>query len=148
MAESPARQPADSTSEPSLGTLVQSAVADMTKLLRYELDLAKIELKQDVKRLGIGGALLAMAAFVGCLVLILLSIALAYGLVALHIWAWAAFLIVAGAYVLLAGLAVLIGLSRVRKIAGLPKTRQTVQDDMTLLRRSDCTAVSPAGKAG
>ena len=148
MAESPARQPAEVTGEPSLGTLVQSAVANMTKLLRYELDLAKIELKQDVKRLGTGGALLAMAAFVGCLVLILLSIALAYGLVALHIWAWAAFLIVAGVYVLLAGLAVLIGLMKVRKLNGLAKTRQTVQDDMTLLRRSDGTAVSPAGKAG
>ncbi len=127
MAGSAARQPADGGDEPSLGSLVQVAVADMTKLVRYELDLAKIELKQDVKRLGIGGALMAIAAFVGCLVLILLCIALAYGLVALHIWAWAAFLIVAGACVLLAGLAVLIGYLKVRKLTGLRTTRRTVQ---------------------
>jgi len=148
MAGTTARQPADGVDEQSLGNLVSAAVADMSKLLRCELDLAKIELKDDVRRLGVGGALLGMAAFVGCLVLVLLCIALAYGLVALGIWTWAAFLIVAGACVLLAGLAVLIGFLKFRKLSGLRKTRQTVTDDLALLRREDGSAMSPAGSAG
>ena len=59
-----------------------------------------------------------MAAFVGCLVLVLLCFAFAYGLIALGIWPWAAFLIVAGTCVLLAALAVLIGYTRCASSAG------------------------------
>jgi uncharacterized membrane protein YqjE len=140
MAEPAARQPAASADEQSLGNLVSLAVQDVSQLIRYELELAKLELKADVKRLGIGGALLGVAAFVGCLVLMLLSFAFGYGLIAVGIWAWAAFLIVAGAYVLLAGLAVLIGYTKVRKLSGLRQTRQTVQDDLALIRRDDGAA--------
>ncbi|GEM_PF-611083 len=121
----------------SLGTLVSGAIKDLSQLIRCELDLAKLELKADVKRLGIAGVLGGLAAFVGCLVLVLLCFALAFGLVTLGIWEWAAFLIVAGACVLIAGLAVLIGFLKVRGISGLRKTRRTVQDDISLLRHED-----------
>ena len=84
----------------SLGDLVALAAKDVSQLIRYEIDLAKTELKGDVQRVGLAGA--GRGRLRGCLVLVLLSIALAFGLVALGIWAWAAFLIVAGAYVLLA----------------------------------------------
>jgi Putative Actinobacterial Holin-X, holin superfamily III len=86
----------------SLGDLVALAAKDVSQLIRYEIDLAKTELRDDVQRIGLAGALGVVAAFVACLVLVLLSIALAFGLVALGIWDWAAFLIVAGAYVLFA----------------------------------------------
>jgi len=86
----------------SLGDLVALAAKDVSQLIRYEIDLAKTELKDDVQRIGLAGALGGVAAFVACLVLVLLSIALAFGLIALGIWAWAAFLIVSGAYVLFA----------------------------------------------
>lgn len=85
----------------SLGDLVALAAKDVSQLIRYEIDLAKSELMDDVQRIGLAGALGVVAAFVACLVLVLLSIALAFGLVALGIWDWAAFLIVAGAYTLL-----------------------------------------------
>ena len=73
------------------------AVKDLSKLVKWEIDLAKLELKADVKRLGLAGVLLAVGAFAGCLVLVLLCFALAYGLLTLGIWSWASFLIVAGA---------------------------------------------------
>src|SRR5712671_3832526 len=92
----------------SLGDLVALAVSDISQLVRYEVDLAKLELKADARRIGIGGVLLGVAAFVGCLVLMLLSFAYAYGLIAAGIWAWAAFLIVAGTCVVLAAVAVAI----------------------------------------
>jgi uncharacterized membrane protein YqjE len=148
MAEPAARRSAVSGDDQSLGDLVSTAVRDVSQLVRCELDLAKIELKADVRRLGIGGALLGMAAFVGCLVLVLLCFAFAYGLVAVGIWPWAAFLIVAGTCVLAAALSVLIGITKVRRLSGLRRTRRTVQDDLALIRREDGSPVPPAVGAG
>jgi uncharacterized membrane protein YqjE len=137
MAEPAVKQTADGAREQSIGSLVSLAVSDVSQLIKCELDLAKLELKADVRRVGIAGALLGMAAFVGCLVLVLLCFAFAWGLVALGIWPWAAFLIVAGTCVLLAGLAVLVGALKFRGLSGLRRTRQTVQQDLTLLKRDD-----------
>jgi hypothetical protein len=81
-------------------------------------------------------------------VLVLLSFAFAYGLITLGIWSWAAFLIVAGTCILLSGLAVLIGYTKVRKLSGLKKTRRTVQDDLAVIRRDDGAPVPPAVGAG
>jgi uncharacterized membrane protein YqjE len=134
------RTPAGGTDQ-SIGDLVSVAARDISQLVRYELDLAKIELKSDVKRLGIGGALLGIGGFVACLVLMLLCFAFAYGLNALHIWLWAAFLIVAGTCVLLIGLAALIGIMMVRKMTGMSKTRSSLADGLSMLRRR------PAAKA-
>ena len=76
-----------------------------------------------------------MAAFVACLVLVLLSIALAFGLVALGIWEWAAFLIVAGAYVLFAVLVLGIAYLKLKRLSGLSKTRKTVTEGLGVLRQ-------------
>jgi hypothetical protein len=121
----------------SLGDLVALAAKDVSQLIRYEIDLAKTELRDDVQRIGLAAALSGVAAFVACLVLVLLSIALAFGLVALGIWAWAAFLIVAGVYVLFAVLVLGIAYLRVRRLSGLSKTRKTVTEGLELLRQQD-----------
>jgi len=118
----------------SLGDLVALAAKDVSQLIRYEIDLAKNELKGDVQRVGLATALGGVAAFVACLVLVLLSIALAFGLVALGIWTWAAFLIVAGAYVVFAVLALGIAYLKLRRLSGLKKTRKTVTEGLEMLR--------------
>ena len=148
MAEPAVKPRADGAHDQSIGSLVSLAVSDVSKLFKAELDLAKLELKDDVRRVGIGGALLGIAAFVGCLILVILCFAYAYGLIAAGIWAWAAFLIVAGTCVLLAGLAVLIGFLKFRGISGLRRTRQTVQEDLTLLKRDDGVPASPTPGTG
>ena len=149
MARSAAPQSLGNDSEPSIGDLVSQAIQDVTQLIRCELALAKLELRDDAKRLGLAAALLAIAAFTGCLILVLLCFAFVYGLVALGIWIWAAFLIVAGECVLLAALAVLIVIVKVRGISGLRKTRQTVQADLALLKRDDDDVPArPAVEAG
>src|SRR5579859_7000790 len=130
----------------SLGDLVALAAKDVSQLIRYEIDLAKTELKGDAKRVGIAVAGFGLAAFVGCLVLVLLCIALAFGLVALGIWTWAAFLIVAGACVLLAGAAVGIAILRLKGLSGLKRTRKSVTEGLGMLRRDGHEpAVSPNG---
>ena len=118
----------------SLGDLVSLAAQDVSQLIRYEIDLAKTELKGDAQRVGMAVAAIALAAFVACLVLVLLSFAFAYGLIARGIWAWAAFLIVSGLYILLAGVALVIALVRVRRLSALSKTRKTVTEGLGLLR--------------
>jgi hypothetical protein len=120
----------------SLGDLVALAAKDVSQLIRYEIDLAKSELMDDVQRVGLAGALGVVAAFVACLVLVLLSIALAFGLVALGIWTWAAFLIVAGAYVVFAVLALGIAYLKLRRVSGLKKTRETVTEGLEMLRQN------------
>jgi Putative Actinobacterial Holin-X, holin superfamily III len=147
MAEPAGRYPAGTASDASVGGLVSLAVKDITQLVRYELDLAKIELKTDVRRLAVSAALFGLSAFVGCLVLILLCFALAYGLMALGIWGWASFLITAGTCVLVAGLAVGIGVLVIKRLGGLPRTRRTVSDDLALLRRGDGAGAPPRAPA-
>ena len=121
----------------SLGDLVALAAKDVSQLIRYEIDLAKTELRDDVQRVGLAAALSGVAAFVACLVLVLLSIALAFGLVALGIWAWAAFLIVSGVYVLFAVLVLGIAYLKLRRVTGLSQTRKTVTEGLELLRHED-----------
>ena len=132
-------------SEASLGDLVSLAVQDASRLVRAEMDLAKVELREDGKRLGVAGLLLGMAAFAACLVLMLLCFALAYGLNTAGLPLWAAFLIVAGLCVLLAALAILIVRQKMQHVTGLSKTRQTVQEDLALLRRDDGPSGLPTG---
>ena len=129
--------PGPAGGDQSLGDLVALAAKDVSQLIRYEIDLAKTELKDDVQRIGLAAALSGVAAFVACLVLVLLSIALAFGLVALGIWAWAAFLIVAGVYVLFAVLVLGIAYLRVRRLSGLSKTRKTVTEGLEILRQEN-----------
>jgi uncharacterized membrane protein YqjE len=130
----------------SLGDLVALAAKDVSQLVRFEIELAKTELKGDAKRVGLAAALAGVAAFVGCLVLVLCCIAFAYGLITLGIWHWAAFLIVAGVCVLLAAVAVLIAVRRVKHLSGLRKTRKTVTEDIGMLRHDGQTPEITAGK--
>ena len=129
----------------SLGELVSLAVKDVSQLIRCEIDLAKLELRDDVKRLGISSAMIAVAGFVGCIVLILLSFAATYGLIATGIPPWGGFLIVSGAYIAFAGTAVLYGVLKVRRMTGLRRTRASVQDSLAMLRPNGSPDGSPGG---
>ena len=120
----------------SLGDLVALAAKDVSQLIRYEIDLAKTELRSDAQRVGVAVGAIGLAAFVACLVLVLLSIALAFGLRTLGIWDWAAFLIVSGLYILVAGVVLWIALLRARRMSGLSKTRKTVTEGLEMLRQN------------
>ena len=127
--------PGPAGGDQSLGDLVALAAKDVSQLIRYEIDLAKTELKGDAKRVGIAVAGFGLAAFVGCLVLVLLSIALAFGLVALGVWNWAAFLIVAGLYIVLGGTGVGLATVKLKRLSGLRVTRKTVTEGLGMLRQ-------------
>ena len=134
MTDSSAR-PSRPDQEQSVGALVSQAMADVSELLRCEVDLAKLELKDDATRALVAGASLGMAGFAGCLVLVLLCFAYAYALMELGIPGSISFLIVALTCVVLAILGVVIARWRFAAMRGLPRTRGTISQDIAVLRR-------------
>jgi hypothetical protein len=130
-------RPDSAAGQQSLGDLVSGAVKDVSQLVRYEISLAVSEAKTDAKRIGVAAGFAVVGLFVGCLLVVLLCFAFAYGLNAAGIWLWAAFLIVAGTCLLLIGLAALIAYWLIRRVTGMKMTRKTVVDDLGMLRRGD-----------
>ncbi len=64
----------------SLGELLGEVTRDMSTLMRQEVELAKVELKQSATRAGKGGGMLAGAGVAGHFVLLFLSLALWWAL--------------------------------------------------------------------
>jgi uncharacterized membrane protein YqjE len=146
MAESVTSRPLEDDGDQSVGDLVSLVLRDVTRLIRCELDLARLELRGDARRVAMAVVLLGTAAFGGFLILVMLSFALAEGLITVGIWTWAAFLIVAGVWLVLDAIAVAVVYLKMRRMSGLRKTRATVQDDLALLRRGDEAAVPAAAE--
>ena len=110
-----ATEPVQDT-DPTIGRLVTDASRDISTLISKEIELAKSELKVSVKAGGIGIGLFAAAGFLAVLAVIMLSVSIAYFInwagLGLH---WA-FLIVFGAYLLIAGLLVFVGIKKVKQV--------------------------------
>ena len=147
MVHTESARPADGAADPSLGNLVAQAAADLSKLVKCEIDLAKLEFRADAKRLGVAGAMAGACAYIGTLVLVMLCFALAYGLITLGIWNWAAFLIVAGALVLVIAIAGSTAWLKVRRLNRLERTRKTLQDDLAIMNRGEPATAAPAIEA-
>ncbi|MEU6895282.1 phage holin family protein [Streptomyces sp. NPDC046557] len=102
--------------ERTLGRLVASATAEMSALVHDEIALAKAELRQDVKRAGIGGAAISVAGVFALFSLPVLSFAAAYGIHNLGLGLAWSFLIVGAAFLLLAGVLALLAVSKFKKV--------------------------------
>jgi hypothetical protein len=121
--------------EPSVGTLAKSAMADMSTLVRSEIELAKAEVGTSVKRGGIGAAALAAAGVMAAFAAIFFFIALAEFLTWLGLARWVSYLIVFGFLLVLAGLIGFIGYRQLKKIKKPEKTLETLSDLPDLARR-------------
>jgi len=122
--------------EPTIGRLVADASRDISSLVQNEIALVKSELKVSVKNGGAGAGLFAAAGFLAVLAIIMLSVAFAYFLhmTGLHL-AWC-FLIVFGAYVLIAGLLAYVGVRKVKKVRAPERAIRQAQETKTLLKRN------------
>jgi Protein of unknown function (DUF1469). len=121
-------------SEESLGTLFASASRDLSALVHSEIELAKAEIKFDVKNAAMGGAMFSAAAFLGVLALILLLISAAFGLVAAGLDSSIAFLIVAAALLVIAGVLAFVGKLSVAKVGPPERTIRTGKDTAAFLK--------------
>ncbi|MFN8195468.1 MAG: phage holin family protein [Nocardioidaceae bacterium] len=124
--------------EPTIGRLVSDASRDISSLIQQEIRLAKSELKVSIKAGGTGAGLFVGAAFIALLGIIMLSVAFAYLInwnghgLSLH---WA-FLIVAGAYFLIAALLGLVGVRKVKQVKAPERAIHQAQETAHTLKRS------------
>jgi len=122
--------------QPSIGTLVAEASSSLSTVLHGEIELAKLEIKSSVKNAGVGAGAFISAAVLLVFALTFGLIALAEGLVAAHLWRWAAYLIVFGLLVLLALILVWLGVRKVKRVRAPQQTIQTTKDTVTALRQA------------
>lgn len=108
--------------EPTIGRLIGDATRDITLLLQTVIKLAKSELRVSVKAGGIGAGMVAVSAFFGLLIIVMLSISAAYFIVMAGLDPAWAFLIVAGFYLLLMVVLILVGIKLLKKISVPEKT--------------------------
>ena len=114
--------------------LIRSIGADLSLLIRQQVALAKEEVRGIAAEKATGGALLAAAAVFALFVLGFASLAGAAAL-DLVLPRWAALLIVAGIYLVLAVIAVLIGRNALAAPATPERTKQTVKEDLEWAKR-------------
>jgi hypothetical protein len=111
----------------SLGELLGDVTRDMSTLMRQEVELAKVELKQSATRAGKGGGMLAGAGVAGHFVLIFLSVALWWALGGLMGHGWSA-VVVAILWGIIAAVLASKGRKELKAIKGLPRTAETLQE--------------------
>jgi amino acid transporter len=130
-----ARPDVPSPEDPTIGKLVADATRDISSLIHNEIALAKSELKVSVKNGGTGAGLFAAAGFLGVLAIIMISVAFAYfiSMTGLHL-AWC-FLIVFGAYLLLAALLAFVGYRKVRKVRAPERAIKQAKETQSILKR-------------
>jgi hypothetical protein len=120
--------------ERTIGQLVADASQDLSELVRYEVALAKAEIKGELRLGGGAGGLFGLAGFLGLLTVITLVISAAYGLVAAGFSAWLAFLIVSGVLLLLAVILVGIGYLLIRRIKPPERTIRSTKKTIAAVR--------------
>ena len=117
-----------SAEEPSVGALAKSAMADVSTLIRGEVELAKVEIGKSAKKAGIGAGAFGAAGVVLAFSAFFFFIALAEFLTWLGLERWISYLIVWFLLVLLAGLAALVGRRFIKKIEKPERTLETLRD--------------------
>jgi hypothetical protein len=132
------------SSDQSLGQLVSSVTNDVSTLLRLEIELLKTELQSQLQQGAGGGAMVALAAFLGFLASILLSFAAVYGL-SYVMPVYAAFLTVAGVYLLLAAILGLVARRKFQQLKG--PERALAQVDATKATFAEHAEVRAQAKA-
>jgi Putative Actinobacterial Holin-X, holin superfamily III len=124
----------DMAGERTLGQLVAQASNDLSGLVRAEIALAKAELRVDAKNAAVGGGLFGAAGYLGLLATVTLVITIAYALVAAGLRAWAAFLIVTVGLLLIAGVLVLVGRSRIKKVSPPERTIRSTKEAIAAVK--------------
>jgi hypothetical protein len=114
----------------SLGDLFSRLTADLSKLMRDEVALAKVEINQTVSSAKTAGISFGAAGFLGMMAFVLLSFAAAWGLSEV-VPEGVAFLIVGGTYGLVAAVLALMGRQKLQAVKPVPEqTVETLKEDV------------------
>jgi Putative Actinobacterial Holin-X, holin superfamily III len=131
----------------AVGDIIKNITDDVKLLVQDQVELAKAELTPAAKKGGTGLGLFGVAGYFALSASILLYFAAAFGLVEAGLAAWLAFLIVAVALLLIAGILGGIGYLVVRKIKGPDRTiaqaNQSVAEVKAAAERAVAAANAP-----
>lgn len=120
--------PAHAKAETStLGDLLGEVTRDISTLMRQEVELAKVELKQSATRAGKGAGMLAGAGVAGHFALLFLSLALWWALGTLMGLGWSG-VIVAVIWAIAGAVLATSGRKELNTIKGMPQTAETLQE--------------------
>jgi uncharacterized membrane protein YqjE len=108
----------------SVGDLLGRVTTDLSTLMRQEVELAKVEIKEEATKAGKASGMLAGAGAVGYLVLVFLALALMFGLDQIMPIGWAA-VVTAVLLGILAAVLFVLGRKQFQQIN--PKPEQTVE---------------------
>jgi uncharacterized membrane protein YqjE len=112
--------------ESSIGELLGDVTRDLSLLVRQELELAKVELRESAVRAGRGAGELTGAGVAALLGLIFVSVAVWWAIGDGIGRGWAALIV--GAFYFLVGAALaMVGRKELKSVSGLPQTTETVQ---------------------
>jgi hypothetical protein len=127
MTDSPSNSSAsDKAASSSLGQLLGEVTRDFSTLMRQEVELAKVELKESATRAGKGAGMFGGAGVAGHMALLFLSIAVWWGLGELIGRGWSA-VIIAVVYGVVALVLFMKGKKEMKSVKGLPRTAESVK---------------------
>ena len=106
--------------------MFSDVAADLSTLMRQEVELAKAEVRQSASRAGKGAGMLAGAGVSGHMVLIFVSVAAWWALGETTGHGWSA-LIIGAIWLIIAAVLGLLGRREISVISGVPQTARTVQ---------------------
>lgn len=118
----------------SIGQLVASATAEMSALVHEEIALVKAEVREDVRRGLVGGTALTVAGVFALFSLPVLSFAAAYGIHNLGLGLAWSFLIVGGAFLVLAGLLAGLAVLKFKKVKPPEKSIASAKETAAVLQ--------------
>ena len=131
--------PPQPDSRASVGELFSDVAADLSTLIRQEMELAKAELRQSATRAGKGAGMLAGAGISGHMVLLFASVAAWWGIGDTTGHGWSA-LIVAGIWLIVAAILGLMGRREISAVPGVPQTAQTMKKIPDAIRGNEGTS--------
>jgi len=130
----PQQDRAQQVEETSIGELIGNISDDLSQLFRQEVELAKVELKQEASKAGKAAGMLGVAGFAGYLAVVLLSFALVFGLANVMDAGWAA-LIVAVIWAAIGAVLYSSGRKKLKTVDPTPhRTVDTLKEDAKWLK--------------
>ena len=123
----PLTDPRATHANASIGELVKDATAQLSTLVRAEVELARAEITRDVKR-GMTGSVLFIAALVVLFYSTFFFFFFLGTLLDLWLAQWVAYLIVFGIMLVVTALLAFLGYLKVRRIRGPRETIESVKE--------------------
>jgi uncharacterized protein (DUF58 family) len=122
--------------ERSLGQLFASATAEVSALVHDEIALFKAEVRQDAKRAAMGSGAIVVALALALFAVPMGSVAAALGIHALGITLGWSFLIVCGAYILLAVILAAVAYGRFKKVKKPERSMTSAKESAAVLQKA------------